>query len=80
MADNTTLHRIIHKLFVFPSHGRRLVFSVTVTDYSAVQQLKGVCGGGGVLGWPRKHKRHDTEGGRGQASTAERERELARLL
>lgn len=49
MSDNTRLHIIEFtdkRLFFRFSHGRRLLFSVTVIDYSAVQQLEPVAGPG----------------------------------
>lgn len=50
MSDNTKLHLIKFTdkllLFSFSSHGQRLLFSVTVIDYSAVQQLERVVGPG----------------------------------
>lgn len=76
MAGNTMVHiiKFTDKLF-FSSHGdcsSVWQFSTTVL-YSSWNVWR-------VLGWLRKHNRHNTENGGEQVSATERERELARLL
>lgn len=78
MSDNTMLHiiKFTDKLF-FLLHMAGSCSSVwqllTTVLYSSWNVWR-------VLGWLRKHNRHNTEKGGEQVSTTERERELARLL